>query len=141
LIEDPVRRHGLRSLVRRPVVPYRRGKRPPRPVMAGALAVVAIATTAFSPASLITASSNQGQMIGDGGVTPPEPPQPLIPSPSSGTTAKPTPTGRATTPAGTAPAGTAPAGTAPAGTARAGTAPAAAGTAGTTACTSVVHVG
>ena len=31
LIEDPVRRHGLRSLVRRPVVPYRRGKRPTAP--------------------------------------------------------------------------------------------------------------
>ena len=127
LIEDPVRRHGLRSLVRRPVVPYRRGKRPPRPVMAGALAVVAIATTAFSPASLITASSNQGPVVADGGVTPPEPPQPPIPSPSSSrAAAKPTPTARATTPAGTAPAGTVPVG---------------AGRARTTACTSVVHVG
>jgi peptidoglycan/LPS O-acetylase OafA/YrhL len=74
LIEDPVRRHGLRSLVRGPVVPHRRGTRPPRPVMAGALAVVAVATTAFSPVGLVTASSRQDQGTADGGVTPPEHP-------------------------------------------------------------------
>ncbi len=119
LIEDPVRRHGLRSLVRGPVVPYRRGKRPPRPVMAGALALVAIATTAFSPASLMTASSSQDQVAADGGVTPPQPPPPH-PSPSSGAVAGPTPSARPATPAPTTPAGR---------------------TARTTACTSVVHVG
>ena len=124
LIEDPVRRHGLRSLVRRPVVPYRRGKRPPRPVMAGALAVVAIATTAFSPASLMTASSSQDQVSADGGVTPPEPPLPPAPPPSSSPAPRSTPTARPTTPART-PARAAPAGA----------------KAGTTACTSVVHVG
>jgi len=80
LIEDPVRRHGLRSLVRGPVVPYRRGSRPPRPVMAGALAVVAIATTAFSPASLVTASSRQDQAA-NGGATPPEHPSPTSAAP------------------------------------------------------------
>jgi peptidoglycan/LPS O-acetylase OafA/YrhL len=90
LIEDPVRRHGLRSLVRRPVVPYRRGRRPPRPVLAGALTVVAIATTAFSPASLMAASSSQDQ------VTPPEP---SPPQPSSTAAAGPAPTDRPTTPA------------------------------------------
>jgi peptidoglycan/LPS O-acetylase OafA/YrhL len=121
LIEDPVRRHGLRSLVRRPVVPYRRGKRPPRPVMAGALAVVAIATTAFSPASLMTTSSSQDQVSADGGVTPPEPPPPSpSSSPAPGST---TPAARPTTPAPTAT-------TAPAGA-----------KARTTACTSVVHIG
>jgi peptidoglycan/LPS O-acetylase OafA/YrhL len=122
LIEDPVRRHGLRSLVRRPVVPYRRGKRPPRPVMAGALAVVAIATTAFSPASLMTTSSSQDQVIADGGITPPEPPQPTPPttSPSSSAAPRSTPTARPTTRVAATPA---------------------AGKTRTTACTSVVHVG
>jgi peptidoglycan/LPS O-acetylase OafA/YrhL len=121
LIEDPVRRHGLRSLVRRPAVPYRRGRRPPRPVMAGALAVVAIATTAFSPASHMTASSSQDQVTADGGVVPPEPPQPPPPQPSlsSGGDPTPTPSARPTTPA---PAGRTP-------------------KPRTTACTSVVHVG
>jgi peptidoglycan/LPS O-acetylase OafA/YrhL len=119
LIEDPVRRHGLRSLVRRPVVPYRRGKRPPRPVIAGALAVVAIATTAFSPASLITASSSEGQVTADGGLTPPEPPAPTPShSASSSMAPKSTATARPSTP--TTPT---------------------AGAARTTSCTSVVHVG
>jgi hypothetical protein len=119
LIEDPVRRHGLRSLVRRPTVPYRRGKRPPRPVMAGALAVMAIATTAFSPASLMTASSSQDQVSADGGIIPPDPPQPTPPA-SASAAARPSPTGRTTTRAPTTPV---------------------AGNATSTACTSVVHVG
>ena len=117
LIEDPVRRHGLRSLVRRPVVPYRRGTRPPRPVLAGALAVVAIATTAFSPASLMMASSSQDQVAAGGGVTPPES-SPPHPSPAGRAAAGPARSARPTTPA-----------------------PAAGRTARTTALTSVVHVG
>jgi peptidoglycan/LPS O-acetylase OafA/YrhL len=66
LIEDPIRRHGPRSLVRRPVVPYRRNQRPPRPVMAGALAVVAIAVAAFSPVSLVSASADQDRVTAAG---------------------------------------------------------------------------
>jgi peptidoglycan/LPS O-acetylase OafA/YrhL len=124
LIEDPIRRHGLLSLVRRPVVPYRRGKRRPRPVMAGALAVVAIATTAFSPVSLMTASSGQDQVSAGGGA-PPEPPQPPLPS-----SAAPTPTGRPSARPSTRPTTAAP--TRPAGRT---------GKPRTTACTSVVHVG
>ena len=118
LIEDPVRRHGLRSLVRRPVVPYRRGTRPPRPVLAGALAVVAIATTAFSPASLMTASSSQDQVAAGGGVTPPEPspPTPV----ARGGARRPDPRGPPARPRRHTAAGR---------------------TARTTACTSVVHVG
>ena len=123
LIEDPIRRHGLRSLVRRPAGPYRRGKRPPRPVMAGALAVVAIATTAFSPASLITASSSQDQVGADGALVPPQPPPAPSPSPagSSRAAAKPTPGAPPSTPDRATTPG--------------------AGASRTTACTSVVHVG
>jgi peptidoglycan/LPS O-acetylase OafA/YrhL len=122
LIEDPVRRHGLLSLVRRPRVPYRRGQRPPRPVMVGALAVVAIATTAFSPVSLMTANSGQDQVTADGPPLPPaEPPlsssaEPSRP-PSAGPTTPPT-TRPIPRPTAAAPAGRR-----------------------TTACTSVVHVG
>jgi peptidoglycan/LPS O-acetylase OafA/YrhL len=121
LIEDPVRRHGLRSLVRRPRVPYRRGQRAPRPVMVGALAVVVIATTAFSPVSLMTASSGQDQVTADGPpLPPPEPP----PSTSGEPTPSPTPSGGPTTRSTARPS----APTAPAGRR-------------TTACSSVVHVG
>jgi peptidoglycan/LPS O-acetylase OafA/YrhL len=123
LIEDPIRRHGLLSLVRRPVVPYRRGKRPPRPVMVGALAVVVIATTAFSPVSLMTASSGQDQVSADGG-------PPLPPEPPPAASADPAPTGRPSARPSAPPTSAAP--TSPAGrTAKPKT----------TACTSVVHVG
>jgi peptidoglycan/LPS O-acetylase OafA/YrhL len=94
LIEDPVRRHGLRSLVRRPAVPYRRGRRQPRPVLAGALAVVAVATTAFSPGSLLTPGSGQAQPAAGGGTRPERGPAP------SGAATGPTPTDRPSTPAG-----------------------------------------
>jgi peptidoglycan/LPS O-acetylase OafA/YrhL len=83
LVEDPVRRHGLRALVRRPVVPYRRGRRPPRPVAAGALAVAAVATLAFVPADALSPSPDLS--VAGGGLDPGGPP---LPSPQ---TATPTP--------------------------------------------------
>jgi peptidoglycan/LPS O-acetylase OafA/YrhL len=136
LIEDPVRRHGLRAIVRRPVVPYRRGgtvagtglvrpARRSRPVAVGALAVVAIAVAAFSPVSLISASSNQDRPAASGGFDPNQPP---LPPPE---TATPT---RAPSPAATGPPASATPTARPPAT-RAETA------ATRTACTSVVHVG
>ena len=118
LIEDPIRRHGLLSLVRRPVVPYRRGRRPPRPVAAGAMAVLTVAVTAFSPVGLISASSDQDQ-VGADDVPPPS----GLPAPTARVSAAP----RSGAPTRAAPAGRAP--TSSGGGRR------------TTACTSVVHVG
>jgi peptidoglycan/LPS O-acetylase OafA/YrhL len=112
LIEDPVRRHGLLSLVRRPVVPYRRGRRPPRPVAAGAMAVLTVAVTAFSPVGLIAASSNQDRVSADGGLPPPAD----APAPTTRVSAAPAPAPTRSAPASTPGRRT-------------------------TACTSLVHIG
>jgi peptidoglycan/LPS O-acetylase OafA/YrhL len=112
LIEDPVRRHGLLSLVRRPVVPYRRGRRPPRPVAAGAMAVLTVAVTAFSPVGLISASSNQDRVSADGGLPPPAD----APAPTTRVSAAPAPAPTRSAPASTPGRRT-------------------------TACTSLVHIG
>jgi hypothetical protein len=120
LIEDPIRRHGLRSLVRRPVVPYRRNHRPPRPVAAGAMAVVAVAVAAFSPVGLMSASANQDQVGADGGLDPP--------SSAPATTPAQTPLSSAAQPPATT------------GVPRTSVPPTAASKP-TTSCTSVVHVG
>jgi hypothetical protein len=92
--------------------------------MVGALAVVAIATTAFSPVSLMTASSGQDQVTAGGPpLPPPQPPLSASADPSPSPTPGPEPTTGPTTRPTARPTTAAPAGRR------------------TTACTSVVHVG
>ena len=86
LLEDPVRRDGLRSLARHRPRYRHPGAR--RPVLVGGLIVVMAAVAAFAPVSALTGAADRSTTVG--ALDPPLPPPAPTATPSAGPTGRPT---------------------------------------------------